>query len=826
MASTVILLVASVNASIVSGCLFRHDDVYGGTYADCANTNVSHIPSGLPVSTTSLNLSKNNIVVLNFPVYPSLDNLKCLDLSSNRLSKLDSGTFRGTRNLQELYLNDNRLMLDSTTYPNDVFLPLQQLEKLHLHNNDPRLEGVYPENAIGKLQSVKELKIDTFQLPIFGSGFANMTNLKTLIFGFTGCKIQALRNDTLRSFRHSSIEDLDFVNCPFTDLDKMAFIHLRKLKNLILSNAVQVTPKEAVTAMYGLSYLNMTSVYFDRIYPFSDLHYGNLDRRILTKAILENLKDVCVKLFSMKSNKILWIDTSILKPDSRFSNCIEHIDLSDNHLLGDRMLIFSLSFAPRILFVNVSNHFRKNELISRMPNFAFSTPSPTLRFSFPPTLKSLCIHGTLSDIGKLNGKIVILNAVSLRRFIFAFNGLEAFQYGVYGLENLTEFDLSGNSFGQMKPNTMTYFPSLEILKMSEIGFDKRFLLDHGNEVFRPLIRLKTIVLSYNDLTVMDRKIFSDNPLTSIDLSFNRFETVPFDLATIPSLRDLDLSFNSLPGLSDSEMTLVDERAARHNFSLNLNGNLLSCGCKRIGFVMWLFSTEATVKSLDDYICVLDNGHTESPSYVYNHYEEIWRRCSGPFWLSVCVSGFATLFFLFTLAYIINRKKTLLFNILLRLFGFVNVAKPLKRVDFPNDAYIGYSDVDYQYVCHTVREHLEDRHGVKLFLKDRDTIPGGQIADDIISGIDSSWKTVLVLTQSFIEDQWCRFIVNRIVYSSTRMPVGSVLLVLFEDVRRGDISPALLNVVEETHIFSVGKYVDYQGRLWRDVSQCIMNETEA
>ncbi|XP_071114803.1 toll-like receptor 4 [Haliotis cracherodii] len=816
----VLLLVYCLCASVVNGCYFHHDDIYGGTYVDCSNINLSHIPSDLPTSTTSLDLSKNNITVVNIPANSSLDNLKYLDLSSNELSKLDSRTFTRTRNLRELLLHNNRLMLTSTTYPDNVFLPLQQLQKLHLHNNDPRLDGVYPENALGKLRSVKELKIDTFQQPIFGSGFSNMTNLKTLIFGFTGCKIQALKNDTLWSFRHCNIEDLDFVNCPFTDLEKMAFIHLKKLNNLILSNAKQVTAIEAVTSMYSLSGLNMTAVYFDRIYPFSSLHYGTLDRRILTNAILENLQDVCVVRFSMKSNKILWIGTSILKPDSRFSNCLESIDLSDNHLLGDRMLLFSIYFAPRISFVNVSNHFRKNELLPKMPNYEVSSSVPTLRFSFPPTLRSLYIHGTLSDIGELNSKIVFSNAVSLRSFIFAFNGLEAFQYGVYGLENLTELDISGNPFTKMKPDTMSYFPNLKILKMSQIGLDKSFLLNHGSEVFRPLIRLETIVLSYNDLAIMDQNIFSNNPMIKIDLSFNRFEAIPFDLTTTSSLYDLDLSFNSLPVLSETEMTLVDELSSRRNFTLNLNGNLLSCGCNNLGFVLWLFSTDATVKNVDNYICVLDNGQIESPLYVYSHYEAIWRRCSGPFWLSVCISGFALLFFFFMIMYVIIQKKTLLFNILMRLFGFINVAKPLRRTNFPNDAYIGYSDCDYQYICHTMREHLEDRHGVKLFLKDRDTIPGGQIADDIINGIDSSWKTVLILTQSFVEDQWCRFIVNRSVYSSNRMPVGSILLVLFEDVGRGDISPALLNVVEERHIFCVGRYRDDEERLWKEISQCI------
>ncbi|XP_046581575.1 toll-like receptor 4 [Haliotis rubra] len=826
MTNNIVLLLVCLSGEVIWACTFHHDATYGGVFANCSSNNLSSVPNDLPLNTTSLSLHSNHIAVLHIPLNSSWNTLKYLDLSSNKLAKLEKRTFESIYNLEELFLQNNNLILNSDTYPDDVFLPLQKLQKLHLHNNDRRFKGIYPETALGKLRSVVELKIDSSGITIFGSGFANMSSLKRLLLGFNGCKIEEVSNITLRSFQHSPVEDLDLCSCPLEAVDKMSFVYLKRLKNLNLSKGTFVAPVDAVRSMYGLNGLNMTSVSFDEMYNFLNFRYGPVEPRILTHEVLDNIQGVCVRTFSMKKNKIVWLDSSILNSNSRFTQCITHLDLSDNDFLGDKQLLFKLVFAPQLVFLNFSNHLRRNEFFpTTIPEHNSLLSVPTFRLTLPSKLEYLYMHGSLSDVGYINGNIEFTNAVSLKSLNFEFNGLYAFKYNIYGLENLTDFDVSGNYFTNVNPGLLKYFPSLTTLKMSQMGFKNDFLLKEGREMFLPLGALKNIVLSRNDLAVMDSQIFAGNQLAVIDLSFNRFESIPFDITTTPSLLRLDLSYNSLPVLSASQRSLLDALATTNNLTLNLNNNLLSCGCENLDFVKWLFQTDVKVESIDTYTCVSDDGVITSPSFIYHHYDETWRRCSGPIWLSLSVSAFALIILFMILIYLINQKKTLVLNIIHRLFGLVNVSKSPKRTDFPNDAYIGYSDVDYQYICHTVREHLEDRHGVKLFLKDRDTIPGGQIADDIISGIDSSWKTVLVLTQSFIEDQWCRFIVNRIVYSSTRMPVGSILLVLFEDVRRGDISPALLNVVVERHIFSVGKYRDDQGSFWRDVSQRIMNETE-
>ncbi|XP_046346285.2 toll-like receptor 4 [Haliotis rufescens] len=825
MTNNILLFFVCLSGGVIWACTFHHDVKYGGIFVNCSNNNLSNVPNDLPQNTTSLNLSTNHIAVLHIQPNSSLNALKYLDVSNNKLSKLQNGTFESINSLEELFLQNNNLMLDSTTYPDDVFLPLQKLQKLHLHNNDRKSEGSYPETAFGKLRSVVELKIDTYETSTFGSGFANMTSLKRLLLGFNGCKISRVLNQTLRSFKHIPIEDLDLSSCPLAALDKMSFVYLKSLKDLNLSQSKYVSPVEAVTSMYGLNGLNLTSILFDEMYNFLNFQYGSIELRTLTKEVLDNLQGVCVEQMSMKKNKIAWIDSSILKPNSRFSNCIVHIDLSDNDFLGDRHILFQLVFAPQLVFVNITNHLRRNEFFSSMPQHNSLLSVPTFKFTFPPKLKYFYIHGTLSDMGYINGNIEIKNAVSLQSVNLAFNGWYAFQYNIYGLENLTDLDISGNYFTNMNPGFLKSFPGLRTLTMSQIGFSKYFLLHQGRQMFLPLRKLENIILSRNDLAVMDPKIFSVNQLTAIDLSFNRFESIPFDITTTPSLQHLDLRYNSLPVLSELERTLFDSLAATNNFTLNLDNNLLACGCENLGFVLWLFHTDVKLENRDAYTCVSDSGHITRPSYIYDHYDEIWRKCSGPIWLSLSVSAFALIILFMILIYLINQRKTLLLNIIYRLFGLVNVAKPPKRTDFPNDAYIGYSDCDYQYICHTMREHLEDRHGVKLFLKDRDSIPGGQIADDIINGIDSSWKTLLILSRSFLEDQWCSFTVNRVVYSSSILPAGSVVLLLYEDVRQGDISPALLNVVEERHIFCVKKYMDDQRRLWRDVSQCIMTKSE-
>ncbi|XP_067674940.1 toll-like receptor 4 [Haliotis asinina] len=817
-----VLLHESLTVESTPGCIQSPDLRHHGTSVDCRNRNLESIPENLPKNTTHLDMSHNNITVL-VGKFLHLPNLKYLDISFNKLIQLDEGAFKETADLQELYLNDNQLMLDSNIYPVDVFHPLQELRILHLHNNDPRDKGSYPEKALQKLERLQELKIDTFTETTFGPGFSKLKSLKRLLFGFSLCKLSFLHNDTFQSFQYSAhIETLDLHLCPLVRIQPNAFRYLGSVKNVILSNAITLTPTEAVSAMYGLRGKNITSIKINHIFQLFNLKIGLMNQRILGKNIVANLKDVCVERFEMINCKLLWFDSSVINDQSLFASCVKVVDLSGNDWFGDPKILFEISLMPNLVSLNLSDTYSKAQESTKQKIVEVCGISiPTLGLTLPETLVSLVING--KNFGCF-ANVTIYNAKSLKYLSLTYAGLDRFSSTVSGLRNLTYLDISGNNCAGISSGMLSSFPMLDTLIMSDTNLDLGEALSNVQHGLSYFPNLRTLDVSSNNLRLLSAPSFQGAPLKSVILSNNRFSSIPFDLSTTPHLGHLDLSSNSIAALSLTEMKQLDELATRNNISLNLDGNLLSCGCKTLDFVVWLFKTNVKTRARNS-SCSRDDGSVTNASYIHEHYDEIWKQCVGSFWLSVSVVCYAVIVLVIILLFIIHRKRTLLINIILRMFGFKTSKKVLKRNDFPNDAYIAYSEDDYRYVCHTVRRILENQNGLKLFLKDRDTIPGGQIAEDIIDGIDSSWNVVFALSQSFLEDQWCRFIVNRVVYSSSRMPAGSIVLVLFEDVRRGDIPPTLLNVVEQRYIFDIGKYRGDEERLWNDVCQCVVMDKD-
>ncbi|KAK7503075.1 hypothetical protein BaRGS_00005701 [Batillaria attramentaria] len=75
-----------------------------------------------------------------------------------------------------------------------------------------------------------------------------------------------------------------------------------------------------------------------------------------------------------------------------------------------------------------------------------------------------------------------------------------------------------------------------------------------------------------------------------------------------------------------------------------------------------------------------------------------------------------------------------------------------------DAFVSYSHEDEDFVLHTLAPRLEER-GPRLYrlcLHYRDFPVGGFIADTIIESIESSRRTLLLLSDRFLASEWCRF----------------------------------------------------------------------
>ena len=140
-----------------------------GNYSSVKNwANYSHLALSsasinISISTTHLSLSNNLIKTIKPGDFKLFKNLTYLDISNNLLKMLHLASFIGLTKLTVLNISGNELS-SSSSYPKGVFKPLSlSLLELDMRHNliDLRItKGMYPDDTLADLRSLKVLKID------------------------------------------------------------------------------------------------------------------------------------------------------------------------------------------------------------------------------------------------------------------------------------------------------------------------------------------------------------------------------------------------------------------------------------------------------------------------------------------------------------------------------------------------------------------------------------------------------------------------------------------------------------------------------------------
>ncbi|XP_046579003.1 toll-like receptor 2 type-2 isoform X2 [Haliotis rubra] len=271
-------------------------------------------------------------------------------------------------------------------------------------------------------------------------------------------------------------------------------------------------------------------------------------------------------------------------------------------------------------------------------------------------------------------------------------------------------------------------------------------------------------------------------------------------------------------LSKDVRSKLDVAAGRNSkMKIKVQGNIFSCGCENLDFILWLMDTTVIYESDRNFPCIQDNGTTTGTVDVARNNRNIHRYCTGKLSLSLTIT-FMTMFVTsIIMTYIVSKNSTRYRNIAMRLLGFgVQYLTP-KEFDFT--FFVAYCEADIPFVYRKVRPELElCNQPVRLFLKDRDVLPGVPIADVIICGITNSWKSVLVISDDFLQDcsQWSHFTIDAALYSVTDLIPNRIIVLLVGPVQVEDLPERLLNVVEEECILRVEDYQDGDGTLWKDL----------
>ncbi|XP_055954848.1 toll-like receptor 4 [Patella vulgata] len=440
-------------------------------------------------------------------------------------------------------------------------------------------------------------------------------------------------------------------------------------------------------------------------------------------------------------------------------------------------------------------------------DFKYLTQLRYLDLSFNPidTLQELSFHGL--------GSLLYLN--------MSYCGLYNAKHKVFGLGNLDILDVSGNSLSIINVTFFDEFPNLRTLRVSNAQLDNDFLAQNGLRIFSPLQKLENLDLSSNSLVFLPNDFFNSMvTLKVLNLANNNLITIP-DVTQLVKLNSLYLNHNAITTLSHQTRDMLEKTNENNKkFKLHLWGNTFTCTCEEIPFLRWVEETDVDLDG-SDYSCVESSGILTFTKAVYNQWTSFNRNCVSSFLLNLTIGGFGIITLTLIVAFVFLKNKMKLKLLLLRMIG-KNIY-PKKRDDFVYDAFIIYTDSISGWVCNELRNELETNRGIKLNLRDRDHIPGGSQADDLLEAIRDSWKIVLILTEEFLRSDLAYFAMCNCLSSVTLTTPQRLIVLIDHQTNITANLDFLLEAVNEDSIL----YVDLQHPLtiafWDRISNVIKSK---
>ncbi|XP_070541112.1 toll-like receptor 2 [Ptychodera flava] len=757
---------------------------------------------------TSLDLSGNNISVIGNHSFAPLKNLEVLDLTSCGIQTITLDAFAGLTQLQRLTLSSNKLVefkedslihtfrlmylslnLNSLTQvPQRLCKYTPFLQQLSIPFNP--IETLYFGEEFNKCSHLTLLGMGDVQSTINGSSFQpfniSLNNLEVFYsyLNTSGTPYKSFRNiNYLRWQGPTSISGFDETNA-----------------SALLSSALQeafYTFDDANITTFDLYELTQSNVINLHTYFDVRWHIHSTTFQGLAKGPLQELKIRRTRLtledFSFKwmpqLKKLTLSDASLTTiPNKAFyglSN-LWYLDLGINTLTA--IPTTALSALSSLQFLDLS----RNPLhslgagalrgLTSLTNFQYSNDHASLRHLYMsfltdvPSLERLKLTGCDSlhtDVANVKPmKNLTIADFARTRTV----GLWVYRYLCYlpttypQLEYLDISGASGISFPD-KPLGCT-LSHVNTLKMDGIIM-KTYETDPNPYLlkcflFQSFPNLKILQLSKATLNQIDSGCFSNvSSLVYLDLSHNQIATItPSIWENLSNLVTLDLRSNNIQTVNST--TFADLPALKQ---LYLGGNPFACTCDIRWFYSWLMENPGRllfqqrsqysreIYWLQDYQCFSPSKY-EGVYLVDFDISTMHCQSKLPLILGTVSAVLATVI---VSSILVWQKfkwniKYKLFLLKLKLGVLQNGYHPLEGKNVPksNQIMVSYADENYHWVRHKMMTRFEEGDRFKLCIKDRDYIPGVAIATNIDECVHASDKVVFILSDDFIEDQFCIF----------------------------------------------------------------------
>ncbi|XP_012939420.1 toll-like receptor 4 [Aplysia californica] len=790
-----------------------------------------------------LSISHGELNKIEHDAFQDVTNLEYLNLENNRLAysgcdvdkpAISRAVFAPLVKLEYLLLrgNDFGCLFEVPENQTDVNNVISNHFLQHDNDTTFSASNTLSETDLEFLTEDSELPLlTTFSLDIHDFIDSNkryhtfknlMPNLTTLDVNSVTGKIS---RDYFKAFRGLEVKKCSIEAKQLRNFHSQALLPLRHLESFTLFNSI-IGLNNAVLSLSPFSQRKLREVRFDNVnYGQPDIAWGKENREY------DALTSVCIERLSLRYNRIHKFDIGPESSTSRLLllSCAKYLDLSDNikglfsvppaDYVGLQGIDISIwKSLEELKIVNLQDMFPDIPVFDKLME---EKPSLLPEYSEKMGTKNSCkqyfnmsLTYTLSEnllvFNRSNssevypdmqfGEIVFDNATNLTDLDLSGSGFFKMPAVFRGLDNLERFYFSRNNISELSERVFDKLPSLQLVDLSYCQMSSKFLFGLGQRLFRHLKSLQSINLSHNGLEALSADIFAYNKeLRIISLKGNRLASLSVELSNTPLLKELDMRANNIKQFTVHERNQIDKFSlTQRDFKVYIQENSFSCTCEDVSFLLWLRLTRVTLDEDRNYTCLwLEERQFLSPLPHVKDIRALWRRCVGKTYLLLSLMT-ATLFLTgFLLVILVSRHKRYIKAFAMKVF--LHDFQLKTRADYNIGVFIGYAEEDYQFPCLVPRAFIEDELGLTCYVRDRDQIPNQPMANSIAEAINSSWKTLLVVTPRFlISDEWGHFTAKMSVYAQGPENPHR-LMILVDQVTVDSLPTDLLCAVSDDNI---------------------------
>ncbi|XP_013400782.1 toll-like receptor 13 [Lingula anatina] len=650
-----------------------------------------------------------------------LPNLEEANFQSNRINSLqiqDVSNATMTNTYFDLNLRENHV----TEITNSDFLPFESVHYLAVDLS---------ENQISKIATEAFRPIKRFVS--FGIGknsigdviFTRLrhTQIETLDLSYCQINISELNSSVLRPLSNSNVRELRLSGNRISAIASDVFQSLPVIEKLDLSSSKIATMQRNFKTMSStLRELDIS------INLFSDLE--------LFKSV--TLSFPKLQKLVARHNEFVTVNTVIFPPHQH----LKVLDLSYNRLYG--YLNFTLLTNLRELYLN--------GLFGILP--------------YPYTHPGLHL-------------LIVQNMTSLVKLQYTHNKACVLRHHMNtsvfeGLSTIREIDLTGNSLFCMMKNEI--FP----------------------HIFKSQCPVRKLILASNSISKLPKNVFSNLPhLQHLDLSDNNMENVGAVFDSLTSLVFLNLRKNKLVNF---DITAVLRMNQLHH--LNIELNRFVCSCDSSSFSKWLRHTTTYVNGARQKCsepAEYQNTALEdfNPPWITcgNHLITVVFCCIGAGVVVIGAVAGLVAYFRLDIVYWWHLKR-----LNRRRHGYIRCGDG--QVQYEYDAFVAHSSRDEEWVVRQFLPHVEGQgQGRRIAqghyqgqgndqgqdivfnvcIHSRNFLPGDYIIDSIVEKMEASKVGILIISQHFLESDWCRYEVDIAQAKVLRERRKSLIVVFLEKI---------------------------------------------